>query len=49
MVGAWIVEAVRTPDVREEMVAVEAIRDLKIAELAARVWVESVLTVREVG
>ena len=49
MVGAWIVEAVRTPAVREEMVTVEAVIAFAIVELTARVCVESVLTVREVG
>jgi hypothetical protein len=49
MVGAWIVEAARTPAVREEIVAVEAVIAFAIVELTARVCVESVLTVREVG
>lgn len=49
MVGAWIVEAARTPAVREEMVAVEAVKSFRMAELAVRVWVERVLTVMAVG
>jgi hypothetical protein len=48
-VGAWIVEAVRTPAVREEMVTVEAVIAFAMVELTARVWVERVLTVKAVG